>query len=159
MANNFTQFSFKVAMPQEQAEWCVALHQTCIDCFDDAEVLKALQEAPGAPAYMAAIAEMAEDYNYAGTGCDMEADATGLWVHTEESANVEYIADFMGLYLRHFEIRDQAIGFTWANTCSKMMLDSFDGGACVVTHDDAKFLSADSWMANTIKEMTAPQPA
>lgn len=63
-----------------------------------------------------------------------EIDEHGLWVYADEFGDVEYAAQLTQVLIKKFDLNP--VGFQWAETCSKPQVDSFGGGACVVSKDE-----------------------
>ncbi|TKB71235.1 MAG: hypothetical protein E8D46_17870 [Nitrospira sp.] len=68
-----------------------------------------------------------------GPYCNYEDDPKeqAVWVYTEESGNVDGVADLVARFQTRFTIPTPWI-LEWANTCSSPRLDSFSGGAMAV---------------------------
>lgn len=60
-----------------------------------------------------------------------EPNNQAVWVYTEESGNVNGLADLVARFQTRFAIPTPWI-LEWANTCSRPVLDSFSGGAIAV---------------------------
>jgi len=58
-----------------------------------------------------------------------------VWVFSEENGDPDDAAIFVQNYLNHFDI-DGGIYFSWSETCSKLHVDQFAGGGCLVTKDE-----------------------
>lgn len=63
---------------------------------------------------------------------DSELSKNGLWVYAEEYGNIETLGRIIQAFFRKFR-PDGFFDVTWADTCSKMRVDEFGGGAMVVT--------------------------
>lgn len=77
------------------------------------------------------------------------------WIYADEGTpgTPEYAANFVHAFLEKFR-PDKSIGFEWANTCNRPVLDSFGGGACFVTVDEVRWMVSGDWLA----EQTTGQP-
>ena len=150
MANNYTQFSFTVDVPADQAAWLAAVHEHCNNPPDDDADLAALEI--GYPTAFGGISQCST-----GDLCpsvDVSQDGASVWFHADDCGDVEYTADLMGAMLEAFN-SDAIVSFTWANTCSAMRVDEFDGGAVVITKEGADYLSPVRWIDAKIAEITA----
>ena len=120
MANNYTQFS--VLLPKVPEEKLAAFM----------EAVEARQEA----------AEEEDDYESMPLrGMEYETRDGELWLHADDSGDVDAAAKLIQDFLAHFDI-DGGIYMSWACTCSKPRINQFEGGAVVVTHKDMLWLSA-----------------
>jgi hypothetical protein len=86
------------------------------------------------------------------TGCLMALEDNSLWIRSDENANLECLVDWIQIVMQRMNWTEP-VCFTWANTCSKMHLDSFDGGAVVITQTDQYWMNSDRWARNKIKEI------
>lgn len=59
-------------------------------------------------------------------------DKKYIWIYAEENGDVEVLVAILQLFLKECRPTGK-IGFTWANTCSRPLLNSFDGGGCNIT--------------------------
>lgn len=73
-----------------------------------------------------------------------------LWVYTDESGNVDGLANLVARFQTRFSIPTPWI-LEWANTCSRPVLDSFSGGAIAVyqghIHNICPHSLAERWIA------------
>ena len=120
MAENYTQFS--VLLPKVAEEKLAAF-------MEDVE---ARQQA----------AEEEDKYESMPLrGMEYEMQNGELWLHADESGDVDAAAKLIQDFLVHFDIAG-GIYMSWACTCSKSRINQFEGGAVVVTHKDMLWLSA-----------------
>jgi hypothetical protein len=70
-----------------------------------------------------------DDDEYCGIQVELEPD--GVWIYGEESFDVDQAACLAQMLVDELEI-DEPFAFSWAYSCSKMRLDEFGGGACLV---------------------------
>lgn len=61
-----------------------------------------------------------------------------LWVYAEEYGDIERLANLVADYQQQFSLTKPWI-LSWAHTCSKMALDSFNGGAVAVFRGTTQF--------------------
>lgn len=71
-------------------------------------------------------------------------DETALHLYSEESGNIDAVADLLCAFLKRFRPNDVET-ITWAATCSSMRDGEFSGGAVVVTAEEIRGFSADEW--------------
>lgn len=142
MADNFTQFSFAIPLDgDEQMAW-----------------------ARRAVAYIFAAAEVDLDpdelVNIEGDGefrpilpddetVDFvpEIDQDGIWIHTDDTGTPEHVVGLIQAFLAKFD-PEGYIGFEWADTCSRPILDSFGGGAVFITATDARWMASSTWLGD-----------
>ena len=140
MANNYTQFSFTVKASKDQAAWIESIVRACHayqggegdDCEFDRVVIRILE------------GDLFPDVQ-------IEFDDSELWFHADESGDIEFTANLIHEMLKHFN-REDRLGFTWSQSCSKMRCDEFSGGAVFITKDDVQFISAVLWLGDKIRE-------
>lgn len=76
-----------------------------------------------------------------------------LWANSgDESGDPDSTAQFISLVLEIFN-SDEIVGFTWAETCSKLRLDEFGGGYYVATADKVFGEGAHSMLATAIERL------
>ena len=131
MANNYTSFSAMLPLKTaEEREWVEKTLKQFQAMFDE--------EDGEYPKWM----EVWKEFGYLGFDATMEAE--GLWIGTEESGVVDFVAEFVRAFLREFH-PDKFWKMTWACTCSRPCIDEFDGGALMVTADTISFMNSDRW--------------
>jgi hypothetical protein len=65
-----------------------------------------------------------------------------LWVYAEESGYVDNVCWLLRQFMLKFRPGDKVI-FSWAYSCSKMLVDEFGGGSCLVTAREEVWFLAD----------------
>lgn len=78
----------------------------------------------------------------------MDGDTT-FWVYGEESGNPDAVALFMQKFLKTWRPND-AWGFAYAETCSKMRRGEFGGGAVFVTARSVRYINAGGWLSRQL---------
>lgn len=76
-------------------------------------------------------------------------DAHVLWIHDDESGDVEQVIGFVLRLAQEFDLQG-LWGFDYANTCSRPRIDAFGGGAHVVDLGARKsvgWTSTQTWLA------------
>lgn len=158
MANNYTSFSFQVKCPSEEA---AKILEDSLGSATDADA-----EADTERWLQAIRSRNATPFNDAGAEADderwlslehAEAEGDTVWIASEEGTDLEYLADVLQDYLQNND-PEGSIGFTWANTCSKLWVDEFGGGAVFITAEDQVWLSASHWL-QTKEDNHTPAPA
>ena len=119
MANNYTSFSFEVKCPSEAAA----------NTLEDS---------------LAKAMESEDDDRWLNLD-HAEAEDDTVWIASEEGTDLEFLADVLQDYLQHNDPH-ASIGFTWADTCSKLRVDEFGGGAVFITHDNQVWLNTHHWL-------------
>ena len=80
---------------------------------------------------------------------DLEQDGSYLWIYGEEYAEVDNVADFMQAFLK--DNRPEGyLYFSWAETCSKLRIDNFHGGAYFVTAKEQKCVSSFAFISKEL---------
>ena len=103
MANNYIQSSSQLEIPKDKHAQAQAIIDKFIQQFDD------------------------DDY----CGIQVELEPEGAWIYGEESFDPDQAAELVQTLLDELEIEEPFV-FSWAYSCSKMRLDEFGGGACLV---------------------------
>ena len=147
MANNYQQYSFAITnLTPEEQEWVKTLNEIN-DYDDDGFASDSLYD--GEPWYSYAVLE-SPGGRYVG-GKWQESDTKDLWIYYDESGNVQGVAEYVQEFLAKFR-PDEAIGFEWADWCSKPRLDEFGGGAVFITATDVQYMSTGEWLHEKFKE-------
>jgi len=111
MANNYCQFSAALVVPKGRGK-----------------------RAESIAARVAEELEKDEAEGCCGTGWSLEdegSDSPHIWFRSDESGTPEHAEKIAKAILEELEL-DGAFVLSWAFTCSKLRLDEFGGGACVV---------------------------
>lgn len=136
MANYYTEFSFVIEnVTDEEANWCLEEHKKDFNDWCEPDL----------------------SYDFWDFGLELEESeldgSKQIWIYSDgDTANVEALADFLAIFLEKFR-PDDIIWFEWANTCSKLVLGSFGGGACVVSKEGQKFFDTFDWAYETQEEI------
>jgi len=88
------------------------------------------------------------------TEIERRDDGADLWLYAEEGADLDCLVDFLQDFLKENR-PDSYLGFEWANTCSKMRLDSFSGGAVFITADKTDWVSTYDFLETNRKAFEA----
>ena len=75
----------------------------------------------------------------------IESDDNFLWFHFDESGDIDALVEVLQEFLKDID-PEGAIGFSWADTCSKPRVDEFGGGAVYITATDTKWMNTDMWL-------------
>lgn len=137
MADYYTHVSLVVGpMPQVERDWLEAL-LTKVDAepdFENALYCPWEFQPAGAP------------------------DQFTLWVHSDESVNLDVLSDLLSSYLERFH-PDRAIVLEWSNTCSKPRPDGFGGGICVITGAQTHWMNTGTWAQEKIAALNLKELA
>lgn len=71
-------------------------------------------------------------------GVNVEIEKDGVWFYGEEFLEAENVVEIAQALLDELKI-DEPFTFSWADTCSKMRIDEFGGGACSIKRGEAPF--------------------
>jgi hypothetical protein len=110
MANNYLQSSSMLAISEDQHAQAQAIIEKFMKQFDEDDTVQ-------------------DACVYCGIQVELEPD--GVWIYGEESFDVDQAACLAQMLVDGLEI-DEPFIFSWAYTCSKMRIDEFGGGACLV---------------------------
>lgn len=78
-------------------------------------------------------------------------DNDTLYLHDNGYGDVEAAINLIQAFLTKFR-PNQAVGVTYAVTCSKPRPDEFHGGAVFITATNVDWMSAGSWLADRIRQ-------
>ena len=158
MANHYTQFSesLKVKNPAEEQwlrEQLALVYLAASHKLFPAETpqLKESGETyEEMPRFQAeALQRGATDcsLDFVGFSWEIQKDdeGTSLWIYSEECGDVEQVAYIVQLFLKQFAPKDWW-RLTWANTCSRMLVGQFSGGALLVTARETLFNDSILWL-------------
>lgn len=81
--------------------------------------------------------------------CLWEIEADGVWVHSDESGDVDALCDVVSRWMQTFGIKEPWT-MEWAETCSKPRINEFGGGAAVVYPGSIDFFSTGNWVRNRL---------
>jgi hypothetical protein len=141
MADNYSQTSFMVPTKNdEQRDWLVAV-------FGGMDRVQAGDGSAAANLHEEVISiAIDREYDFEnGYTPNWRVENDGIWVHADESIDVDLMVVILQAYLKKFH-PNSSIGFQWADTCSKPRLDEFGGGAVYIAADDAAFMSTGHWL-------------
>lgn len=149
MANNYTQFSFAVALDSdEEREWAIR----AIDFLENIEELLTTEGEDGVILDTHEFYSiLPDDYEY-GLATSFAVDEDGLWIHSDDNGNPSDPIPLVMTYLRKFH-PDRVVSFTWANTCDRPRLDEFGGGAVCISAFDEEWESMFDWLSSTRDRM------
>ncbi len=152
MANNYRQYSESIEnLSQEEADWLRKLFDAASNEEDPARwtSAQAMAKYEGVwdvddiddddlSEFGKIIKEGASDGDP--TPCvrldiEEEGDKIAAWIYAEEHGDVETIGNFIQAFFKKFNKKDAWFSLTWADTCSKLRIGEFGGGAMLVTHD------------------------
>lgn len=97
------------------------------------------------------LGDVLADPDQLGFAFSFEQDGS-LWVHADESGMTENAANVVQAFLAKFR-PDDTVGFEWANTCSRPLLDAYGGGAVFITATEIRWNGSGHWLAQ--QEATA----
>jgi hypothetical protein len=75
-----------------------------------------------------------------------EGDTRRLWIYADDHGDVGRVAHLIQKFLKQFR-PDQCWSLGYANTCSKLRVGEFGGGAVFVTAEDIRWQNADDFIA------------
>jgi len=153
MADYYTETSFIVELPEEACDWLEALRAAGDGIEDDTDIAQLVADGELEDDEFAAVLKERQANVSWWNGIEVERESpTELWFHHDECANIDVCVELIQATLKKFDL-SIAIGFEWANTCSKPRVDAYGGGAVVVTKNDSKYVNTGSWVSQTIQDM------
>lgn len=78
-----------------------------------------------------------DDFDWAFPGFEYKLSKDNLWAYAEVDGNTGVLGRIVQAFFRKFR-PDGFFDVTWANTCNKMVVGEFNGGAMVVTAEKIK---------------------
>ena len=151
MADYFTKFSFVIPVTPEQGNWFAKVHALATELIGHAEDGEVRDNIEGPPDTVSAALVLAEKHD--ALPClqvTHDEKENTVWVRSEDSGNVDYTADLVQAFLRRFDL-DRVISFQWANTCNRLRLDAFGGGALVISRRNADWLNTGTFVETAVK--------
>lgn len=150
MADNYTQFSFAVALESDdEREWAkracaflVNIEELLTTEGEDGVILDTHEFYSILPG---------DEYEY-GISTSFDVDEDGLWIHSDGEGNPNDAVPLVMTFLRKFH-PDRVIFFTWADTCSKPRLHQFGGGAVCISAFDEEWQPTFEWITSTSQRM------
>ena len=143
MANNYCQWSESIEeLTEEEMDW---LH-SCFSweppegAFDD--------EKFEWPAWYDRDAESVH-FEY-----DLDRKRGILHVYAEEYGNIDTLSALIHEFIQKFR-PDFIFSMSWADTCSKMRIGEFGGGAMVISREGEKWINTDDFINNTVNAIKA----
>jgi hypothetical protein len=135
MANSYTQFSESLDVEtDEQKAWLddwLAVPTALLVSGNEEALLKWAKKR----GTDAGDAEYWPNFEYRWSGEKNYKDESvapwSLWVYSEESGNVENVADTVLAFFRKFKL-DKTFTLTWSEACSSMRVGEFSGGGFIV---------------------------
>lgn len=165
MANYTTAVSFVLPLTLGQKEWALSVKKLADSVGDRGsgslylDTVAAIKS--GAESTVVEAAAQLVEYGSSGVQTEdydgalahfgpCSEEMEWLWVHGDEDAQPEWLADWISKIITHFEL-DVCWGFQWSLGCSKARLDAYGGGAVTVTKDGPKFLSTSEWLNKEVE--------
>jgi hypothetical protein len=134
MANNYQQYSFMInSLTSTEITWLETKFN---------EIDKSNDDPSG------------EHTDIGSTEIERRDDGADLWLYAEEGCDLESLVDLLQDFLKKNR-PDSYLGFEWANTCSKMRLDEFSGGAVFITADKTDWVSTYDFLETKRKAFEA----
>lgn len=138
MANNYTQFSFGIPnLTPKEIQWTQQY-------LGDAG--KLLDEETPLPTKPDHFLRAIKENGYLGFDWSIGDTDQFLWIRSDESGSPYLAAEFVMQFLMRHRPK-QCVTFAWADTCSKLRLDEFGGGACVITAKHQAWMSTHQFLS------------
>ena len=81
---------------------------------------------------------------------DHRFEDKGLWLYAEEYGNVDMVVYLVQEFFKEFR-PDGIFTLSWSDTCSKLRLSEFGGGAVCVTRNTVEWMTTDDWLTDKQK--------
>ena len=133
MANNYSQWSTELEInSEEEYSWLQEVFSLdpygMADEDDGLDRDKVISETENKLGFSLIYDDFDEPFPH----FDSSLSQNSLWVYAEEYGNIEILGRIVQSFFRKFR-PDGFFSLTWADTCSKMRVDEFGGGAMIVT--------------------------
>lgn len=117
-----------------------------------AEELKPIVEGAGKEEWDDFLLSVSDNWNISFDLFSTERD-TSIVLGSEESVNVEELASFIQFLQNHLDL-ETAVFVAWSETCSKLRVNEFNGGAVLVHKDQIVWQESPStWFDRMCKEL------
>ena len=74
-----------------------------------------------------------------------------LWIYSEEYPNIDSLVSIIYSVMKYYN-SNKYVSFEYANTCNKLRLDGFGGGAIFIARSGIKYYSTYDWIWEQIKQ-------
>lgn len=148
MPNYYTNFSFELELPSEDAI------DYAVNLAAEADTLRWLSDEERktkGPDFPKMLIDFVDNWSF-----EVDKEKGGIWIHTDEGG-VDAACEFVRHLLVRFSITD-SVSFEWANTCSKPCLDAYGGGAAIITPKGIKTMSTCDWVFKQRERMKKAKP-
>lgn len=145
MANYFTTFSFEIS--KKDADFPLEDIAQLIDAYREREYDKL----PTWYKDKFSIDDFGEDTfeEYMNIGYKLEDEY--LWIYSEEYPNIDSLVSIIYSVMKYYN-SNKYVSFEYANTCNKLRLDGFGGGAIFIARSGIKYYSTYGWIQEQIKQ-------
>ena len=143
MANYYTQASFMLELTPQQAEFglavCAYIAESNVFGLEISDAVVTVSKN-----IMDAVSDIEFGYGL-DFNCLLERD--GLWIHADESIDLDHAATFCHILMQHFQL-ETCLCIDAAHTCSSPRLDAFGGTSVFVTRHEIKWNSTSQWLSD-----------
>lgn len=160
MADNYVSTCVEVELNSlenvKAAEEFYNLAKVFVDEDDCAEELKPVVEGAGKEEWNDYLLSVSDNWNVSFELFSTEKD-TSIVLGNEESVNVEELASFIQFLQNRFGL-EKAVFIAWSESCSKLRVNEFSGGAALVHKDHIEWQESPSiWFDRMCKELNISQ--
>lgn len=94
------------------------------------------------------------DVDSGGLGFSAEVDegTRELWVYAEEFGNLDMLVALILEFIQKFR-PEYIFTLSYAETCSKMRVGEFGGGALIISREGSKFINTCEWLSHREAEI------
>ena len=147
MADYFTNFSLIVLLPTEEAvDYALNLAEQARFIYQGTEATP--------NDFPACLRDVVEDWQFETVVNDASNDR-GLWLHSS-AGGIDAVCAFIQHLLQRFT-PDGHVTLEWSNDCSKPRVDTFGGGAALITARKIKSISTGEWLHQQVSRLPKPQ--
>lgn len=146
MADYFTTFSFEIS--KKDADFPLEDIAQLIDAYREREY----DNLPTWYKDKFSINDFGEDTveEYMNIGYKLEDEY--LWIYSEEYPNIDSLVSIIYSVMKYYN-SNKYVSFEYANTCNKLRLDGFGGGAIFIARSGIKYYSTYDWIREQIKQI------
>lgn len=157
MADYYSLFSILIPLQSpEEVEWCreqLSIDDILSGCEEDNSGRLLLPE-EAKQKYV--LADHCAESNYLGFEYEIQESDRGelpsLWLYCHDSFDSESLIIFLMAFLKKFH-PDGVISIGICHTCSRPIVNSYGGGAIVITADDVRSMSTGDWIYEQEREL------
>lgn len=144
MATNYTKFCFEIKTNSiEEQEWFIKIGNLVSTLYNEEDAAK----------YTNLLEyKKIEKYSYLGFRIE-ELNNSAIVIYTEESGNIDAVAEVCKMYLKKFRYNNRYINFSWAEISYPPRIGEFGGGICVISDKEIYFTTTQKMIKDTLEPL------